>query len=206
MSRPVAQMRYDWVVSRFFRIVRIAVLALLSSIALLAIILWAGRFLPAITTYPIGTIWVSNSPWNEISQIAIQHGDRDKGNHRRVGAEMSNGRISIFFTWTSEEIGWTGSHWILGTGEVSWWQNSSKNGSKTICAQYPIAFVIAVLGAYTLLSLRRAIVRRYKRRKPNECLNCAYDLTGNISGTCPECGTIHSALTTEARQTPDFER
>jgi hypothetical protein len=33
-------------------------------------------------------------------------------------------------------------------------------------------------------------VRRYNRlRPPWSCSNCGYDLTGNASGTCPECGT-----------------
>jgi hypothetical protein len=27
------------------------------------------------------------------------------------------------------------------------------------------------------------------RRQMNLCIHCAYDLTGNTSGTCPECGT-----------------
>jgi hypothetical protein len=26
-------------------------------------------------------------------------------------------------------------------------------------------------------------------RRPGECRRCGYDLTGNTSGTCPECGT-----------------
>ncbi len=30
-------------------------------------------------------------------------------------------------------------------------------------------------------------VRRF--REPHECGTCAYDLTGNTSGTCPECGS-----------------
>jgi hypothetical protein len=30
--------------------------------------------------------------------------------------------------------------------------------------------------------------RRLRRKKRNECLECGYNLTGNISGLCPECG------------------
>ncbi len=29
--------------------------------------------------------------------------------------------------------------------------------------------------------------RRGRRRKPGHC-GCGYDLTGNVSGRCPECG------------------
>jgi len=33
-------------------------------------------------------------------------------------------------------------------------------------------------------------VRRLKRRqKMGHCKNCGYNLTGNVSGKCPECGT-----------------
>lgn len=31
--------------------------------------------------------------------------------------------------------------------------------------------------------------RRYRRVFPGACSNCGYDLTGNLSGICPECGT-----------------
>jgi hypothetical protein len=30
--------------------------------------------------------------------------------------------------------------------------------------------------------------RRDRRPKPGHCQRCGYDLTGNTSGTCPECG------------------
>jgi len=30
---------------------------------------------------------------------------------------------------------------------------------------------------------------RARRVRPGRCPRCAYDLTGNMSGTCPECGT-----------------
>lgn len=32
-------------------------------------------------------------------------------------------------------------------------------------------------------------VRRRWRRRRGQCVRCAYDLTGNTSGVCPECGT-----------------
>jgi hypothetical protein len=31
--------------------------------------------------------------------------------------------------------------------------------------------------------------RRSRRRRPGHCRKCRYDLTGNLSGICPECGT-----------------
>jgi hypothetical protein len=31
--------------------------------------------------------------------------------------------------------------------------------------------------------------QRFRRRRQNHCSACSYDLTGNTSGTCPECGT-----------------
>ena len=31
-------------------------------------------------------------------------------------------------------------------------------------------------------------LRRRRRRRAHECLACGYDLTGNVSGVCPECG------------------
>jgi hypothetical protein len=39
-----------------------------------------------------------------------------------------------------------------------------------------------LLGGYPLF-------RQWRRRKRGLCVKCAYDLTGNVSGVCPECGT-----------------
>jgi len=39
------------------------------------------------------------------------------------------------------------------------------------------------------------LYRHYRPLPPsdgNACLTCEYDLTGNESGTCPECGTVIS--------------
>lgn len=36
--------------------------------------------------------------------------------------------------------------------------------------------------------LARGPMRRRRRSKLGQCLTCGYDLTGNESGVCPECG------------------
>jgi hypothetical protein len=38
-----------------------------------------------------------------------------------------------------------------------------------------------------LIALRGDAIAR--RRSRGLCLACGYDLTANVSGTCPECGT-----------------
>lgn len=48
-------------------------------------------------------------------------------------------------------------------------------------------FVGAFL-AYPFVRLVRATVRRRQLRRTGICGNCGYDLTGNMSGVCPECG------------------
>ena len=39
--------------------------------------------------------------------------------------------------------------------------------------------------------LRRHLIRR---RRPGTCRKCDYDLTGNVSGICPECGAPAAAV------------
>ncbi len=62
----------------------------------------------------------------------------------------------------------------------------------------PAWFVCVVAGAYpTITFIRGPLRRRYSRRFRRErglCERCAYDLTGNTSGVCPECGTTIRAV------------
>ena len=59
----------------------------------------------------------------------------------------------------------------------------------SIRALCPAWLPAACLASYALsIKAYRALRRRY-RFAYGLCAQCAYDLTGNISGTCPECGT-----------------
>ena len=56
-------------------------------------------------------------------------------------------------------------------------------------AAVPHAFLSALLLAppAAWLVLER---RRRRRPRPGRCQACAYNLTGNVSGVCPECGQL----------------
>lgn len=48
--------------------------------------------------------------------------------------------------------------------------------------------VATVFTVYPILAFIRGPLRRWRRKKKGLCLTCGYDLTGNESGVCPECG------------------
>ena len=52
----------------------------------------------------------------------------------------------------------------------------------------PVWLLVALFGSYPMLAFIRGPHRRYRRRKKGLCLKCGYNLTGNVSGVCPECG------------------
>jgi hypothetical protein len=49
-----------------------------------------------------------------------------------------------------------------------------------------IPFVLSV--PYPALVFIRGPLRRRRRLRKGLCTKCGYDLTGNVSGVCPECG------------------
>lgn len=53
----------------------------------------------------------------------------------------------------------------------------------------PLWVPIAVVGGLLVWSWRRG----RRRPDPVACRNCGYNLKGNVSGICPECGTPRTA-------------
>ena len=68
------------------------------------------------------------------------------------------------------------SHW-------AWLGRSDNSGSWTAWIQFPILAVFLAVAVPTLLVWRLCP----KPAKPGHC-RCGYDLHGNESGVCPECG------------------
>ncbi len=47
----------------------------------------------------------------------------------------------------------------------------------------------ALFAIYPVIAFTRGPLRRHRRRRRGLCLQCGYNLTGNVTGRCPECGT-----------------
>jgi hypothetical protein len=54
----------------------------------------------------------------------------------------------------------------------------------------PFWFITVLLACGPALAIRRRLRRRAARQlSSGRCAHCSYNLTGNVSGACPECGT-----------------
>ncbi len=65
------------------------------------------------------------------------------------------------------------------------------DGTVVPTIMFPHWFVAVLLGGTSLLMSRRLRALRARDRRrvpPGHCRRCGYDLTGNKSGVCPECG------------------
>ncbi len=69
--------------------------------------------------------------------------------------------------------------------------------SLTLVLQEVLAIVPAAAGGAWVASRPRR--RRHARRAAGLCASCGYNLTGNVSGRCPECG---AATTTRRDEVP----
>ena len=62
-----------------------------------------------------------------------------------------------------------------------------------IVGLYAAVFIAVPVGVVAVLAQRITIRRMGNRVKSGHCYGCGYDLTGNVSGRCPECGAAVTA-------------
>jgi hypothetical protein len=82
------------------------------------------------------------------------------------------------------------------------WRKKTYVGSDSYLVKYvdqtritvPLLLLFLAFSLYPIIVLAKSSQRwrRMSRHKRGLCVRCGYDLTGNVSGTCPECGAeIH---------------
>jgi predicted amidophosphoribosyltransferase len=66
------------------------------------------------------------------------------------------------------------------------------------CYRYYVAILLWLLMMITA-PLSIILCRLDRRFPPSHCPKCGYDLTWNVSGKCPECGTLVQHAAPKAR-------
>ena len=61
-------------------------------------------------------------------------------------------------------------------------------GCRITKAYIPLWIPFVLFSAYPTVALIYGPYRRHRRRKKHLCIKCGYNLRGNVSGICPECG------------------
>ncbi len=92
-----------------------------------------------------------------------------------VGADSGFAVVGI--RYLGADLGW---FWQRGYLTFDWFQPSFNVGVVFI-PLLPVAFLGAACGFVGWILARRKL--------DGFCPVCSYNLTGNVSGTCPECGT-----------------
>ncbi|MCH7719367.1 MAG: hypothetical protein IH988_00050 [Planctomycetes bacterium] len=73
--------------------------------------------------------------------------------------------------------------WIDAGFRMVVYQTSTRSVNLWIGCLFAVAFATAYLFYRD----------RNRRHPPGHCKKCGYDLQGNVSGVCPECGSMTSA-------------
>lgn len=130
---------------------------------------------------------------------------------RRITITHGGGRVSVMISrWTPrrEPVGSRFRVWTVADVEETIsglnfmtplrerpgfeWHSFSYPIRGSTWTGYTVAFphwlLVLLFAAYPVFAFVRGPCRRRHRRTKGLCLNCAYDLTGNVSGVCPECG------------------
>ena len=111
-------------------------------------------------------------------------------------------RYSISFgdLWKMGQGQGTGSGSFLGveyvTRATGTGPGTGGNAGRFLMVAVPFAYpaaLAAAAAAWALLSRSRLA----RRTRQGACRQCGYDLTGNVSGVCPECGRAAAARTAQ---------
>jgi len=115
-------------------------------------------------------------------------------------ADQSGGYILVdgafaYLRFDYRALGQTSEGWWFCTIEPfskGWWARSTCPEIMRLSAIHRdfVAIFVPLAPAILVLAVASALLwRRDRRIRPGHCLKCGYDLTGNVSGVCPECGT-----------------
>ncbi len=111
--------------------------------------------------------------------------------------QCSAGRINCGWYFRLPNVASTasGSYWRLHPLPTSdgFWEWPLRVSSLLTWSADRVTCSIPIWLPFLVIALPtgRLLWPDFRRKKPGCCTKCGYDLTGNVSGTCPECGATN---------------
>lgn len=102
-----------------------------------------------------------------------------------VGAGLV--RVCIYDHQTDAHKGWRLCRIERLFWWFRWWEGYTDMGDGTSARSHALSIPIWLLLICSIV-LACCLILRRRGPKVGMCATCGYDLTGNTSGTCPECG------------------
>jgi hypothetical protein len=180
--------------------VRRRLLNLLTALSLLLCVvvaaLWARSLghMDQVTFRPTDdlTVWTVSSAFGQVLFTEERHKgfsrQRTGDDFRSAHAELTDQDRRLF-----RAIRDMHPRRFLGVG---WTRPAPRDNPARAFATVPYSHLVAPAA---LLPAARSAAWLWKRcrrrRRPGHCRRCGYDLTGNVSGVCPECGSAADDLT-----------
>lgn len=152
---------------------------------------WTSWCDPAAITSPLPTNRVVF-----LRELSVQREGRNRSDSDDFGQEFPREDFDRTRSKATLNVRATEISWVVGisNGRVGF---SSYNRQSPLPWLYnridqialaPL-WALAALFAYApIAAFVRGPLRRFRRRKRGVCVPCGYNLTGNVSGVCPECG------------------
>lgn len=144
------------------------------------------------------TVVSSSIPTTSGPTIMFKAGSQAQSRTAKQPVEIPTNRIAL----PRPTVPWLWSYRsLLANGTLEW---TSPTGFQVGggSSSYRLRFLklsiwvpVAVFAGYPLFTFIRGPFRRWRRERKGWCLSCGYDLEGNVSGRCPECGKAISNAT-----------
>lgn len=160
--------------------IRKAILAILSALACLSLGACAQQccFMKAISFWELPEefslpIWCSGG----IGWLGLQFSHMETADASLVG-EQSRSFFAQSEVWADFSVYDRSGH-----------LHKLKNVRYTVVG-IPLPLLVLAFGIYPFFAFLRGPYRRHRRRRKGLCPKCGYNLSGNVSGVCPECGDM----------------
>lgn len=161
-------------------------------------------FLVSVASYFATLVWARGSPespegiadsWAESHGMFFNYPpeNSDRRRHFQFVIGVSSGTLwcgCVSETKSDREVNGSVDDPIC---VISWVDSLVDNHSpwkrRSTAGRFPLWIAFVSLAIYPGIVFVRGPVRRRRRRAGGRCVACGYNLTGNVSGICPECGT-----------------